>query len=90
MVMNTVNPHIIRDVESLRSVIGETHSAGAVKVRSTLDEFSRDFLNLSPFLVLSSADSKGNVDASPKGDAAGFVHIENDSSIVIPDRPGNR
>jgi PPOX class probable FMN-dependent enzyme len=30
------------------------------------------------------------VDASPKGDAPGFVQIVDDKTIVIPDRPGNK
>lgn len=27
---------------------------------------------------------------SPKGDAPGFVHIEEDGNLLIPDRPGNK
>jgi len=30
------------------------------------------------------------VDASPKGDAPGFVWVENEKTLVIPDRPGNK
>jgi PPOX class probable FMN-dependent enzyme len=40
--------------------------------------------------VLSTADAAGNIDASPKGDAPGFVLIEDEQTLVIPDRPGNK
>ena len=32
----------------------------------------------------------GDLDASPKGDAPGFVHVIDDVTLAIPDRPGNR
>jgi len=30
-----------------------------------------------------------NLDISPKGDPCGFVEVETDTSLLIPDRPGN-
>ena len=30
------------------------------------------------------------MDVSPKGDPAGFVHVLDDHTLAIPDRPGNR
>ena len=32
----------------------------------------------------------GSCDVSPKGDPAGFVHVLDDRTIVLPDRPGNK
>jgi PPOX class probable FMN-dependent enzyme len=32
----------------------------------------------------------GVVDASPRGDPAGFVRVLDDATVAIPDRPGNR
>jgi PPOX class probable FMN-dependent enzyme len=32
----------------------------------------------------------GRVDVSPKGDPPGFVHIIDDTTIAIPERPGNK
>jgi PPOX class probable FMN-dependent enzyme len=40
--------------------------------------------------VLATADAEGNQDASPKGDHPGFVLVENPSTIVIPERKGNK
>ncbi|MCE2483604.1 MAG: pyridoxamine 5'-phosphate oxidase family protein [Alphaproteobacteria bacterium] len=49
-----------------------------------LDEHARRFISLSPFLVLA---TRG--DASPKGDAPGFVRVVDDATLLIPDRAGN-
>ena len=40
--------------------------------------------------MLSTADADGNQDASPKGDAPGFVAIEDRNTLLIPDRKGNK
>jgi PPOX class probable FMN-dependent enzyme len=55
-----------------------------------LDRYSRAFISLSPFLVLATADGAGGVDASPRGDAPGFVAMRDDTTLIIPDRPGNQ
>ena len=55
-----------------------------------LDDLAIDFIQRSPFLVLSTADVDGNQDASPKGDGPGFVVIEDRNTILIPDRKGNK
>jgi len=39
--------------------------------------------------VLASRGSDGHLDASPRGDAPGFVHVVDDGTLAIPDRPGN-
>lgn len=87
---SSTDPHRITDLAGLRKVIGETHPQLRQKVRDRLDEFAEAFLKRSPFLILSTADAEGNVDASPKGDAPGFVQILNDTTLLIPDRPGNK
>ena len=61
-----------------------------MKLLTELDDLAIDFIKRSPFLVLSTADADGNQDASPKGDHPGFVLVENPSTIVIPERKGNK
>lgn len=82
--------HAIATVEGLRTIIGEASPAVAVKVGNTIDEFARDFIARSPFLVLSTSDRAGRQDVSPKGDGAGFVAVESDTTLLIPDRKGNK
>ena len=74
----------------LRAVIGLEPPGLAEKNQPALDDFAVEFIAKSPFLVLSTADAEGRIDASPKGDAPGFVLVENERAIVIPDRLGNR
>ena len=54
-----------------------------------IDAHARAFIARSPFLVLSTADADGWPDASPRGDPSGFVAVDGERTILIPDRPGN-
>jgi PPOX class probable FMN-dependent enzyme len=78
----------IGDLESLRAHFGAMATMVARKVMPRLDRHSRAFIALSPFLVLATADGNGGVDASPRGDAPGFVAMRDDTTLV--NRPGNR
>ncbi|NJN52557.1 MAG: hypothetical protein HC809_13185 [Gammaproteobacteria bacterium] len=42
-----------------------------------------------PIAFLATADAQGNLDVSPKGDAPGFVVVEDPQTLLLPDRPGN-
>ncbi|PEY34559.1 phosphohydrolase [Bacillus cereus] len=76
--------------EELRHILGYPSDRAVKKVIPSLDHHCRDFLSKSPFLVISTSDKFGNCDASPRGDAPGFVYVLNENQIVIPERPGNR
>ncbi len=80
----------ITDLDGLRQHFGEMSEMVARKVMPRLDRHSRAFIALSPFLVLATADGDGGVDASPRGDAPGFVAAPDDATLLLPDRPGNR
>jgi len=54
-----------------------------------LDGHCRSFIARSPFLLIGSSDGAGNSDVSPKGDRPGFVSVLDDTTLAIPDRPGN-
>jgi PPOX class probable FMN-dependent enzyme len=82
--------HSILTPEALREIVGEPPPGLDLKNESSLNEYAREFIARSPFLVLSTADAAGTLDASPKGDGPGFVLVEDEHTIVIPDRPGNK
>ncbi|MDH3681665.1 MAG: pyridoxamine 5'-phosphate oxidase family protein [Acidimicrobiia bacterium] len=82
--------YVITTAEELRSLVPPPRPAQLTKVLSTLDEHSRRWVERSPFVVISSVDSAGRMDLSPKGDPPGFVRILDDRTLAIPDRPGNR
>ena len=85
-----MNSHKIQSLEQLRAVIGDEIPGLHEKNIDHVDEFARDFIEKSPLIVLSTADESGRMDASPKGDAPGFVEVLNEHTLLIPDRPGNK
>ncbi len=66
---------IISTEEELRKILGQPSERALKKVISSLDHHCVDFLSKSPFLVLSTANKLGECDASPRGDAPGFVYV---------------
>lgn len=88
--MSTADPHRITTPEALRALIGELGPLTQLKVSGSIDETARGFIAKSPFLVLATSDADGNQDVSPKGDPAGFVEVESETTLLIPDRKGNK
>ena len=80
---------VIKTREQLRSIIKEPSELVTRKVLTSLDKHCGLFINRSPFMLMSSSDSSGNMDISPKGDPEGFVKILDKQTLAIPDRPGN-
>ncbi|WP_026379503.1 pyridoxamine 5'-phosphate oxidase family protein [Afifella pfennigii] len=72
----------------LRELYGEPSPRAAAKVTSKFDKHCRRFIENATFLVLATSDGE-NLDVSPKGDPAGFVAVESESTLLVPDRPGN-
>ncbi len=69
---------------------GEPNLRARTKERARLHEIDRQWLAASPFCLIATADEVGDCDISPKGDPPGFVHVLDDSTIAIPERPGNK
>jgi PPOX class probable FMN-dependent enzyme len=59
-------------------------------VKCRLSDAQQDWLRHSPLGFVATSDAEGRVDVSPKGDPPGFVHIIDDATIAIPERPGNK
>jgi PPOX class probable FMN-dependent enzyme len=78
----------ILNEQELHEYYGSPNFRAARKQMDKLDKHSRHFISISPFLVLASASEQGT-DASPRGDAPGFVSVIDDHTLLIPDRPGN-
>lgn len=74
--------------EEVRALYGEPSDLVQKKVLDHLDKHSQHFIRLSPFVVIASCDDSG-ADATPRGDAPGFVAILSDRRLLIPDRRGN-
>ncbi|TJZ43604.1 pyridoxamine 5'-phosphate oxidase family protein [Streptomyces piniterrae] len=74
----------------LRELIGEPNAHAAHKTRDRLHDLDRQWLARSPFCLIATSDADGRCDVSPKGDPAGFTHVLDETTLVIPDRPGNK
>jgi len=79
----------IETIEQLRKIYKPAVGRAAEKVLYGLEKYSRQFIELSPFLVISSMGTDGVADISPRGEKPGFVKILDDKTVAIPDRPGN-
>jgi len=74
--------------EELRACYAPPIERARLKTLHRLDKHCRRFIALSPFLCLGTSTSEGS-DVSPRGDQPGFVHVLDDTTLAIPDWPGN-
>ena len=80
----------IETLASLRALYGEPMGRSVAKQLDRLDGHCRRFIALSPFLILATQGADGLGDATPRGDHPGFVTVQDDHTLILPDRPGNR
>lgn len=80
----------VTTVEELREIVGHPMEAVAKKVTNRLSEAQQNWLSAAALGFVGTTDADGLVDVSPKGDPPGFVHIIDDRTIALPERPGNK
>jgi len=80
----------IASEDELTALLGEPMKRVAEKVRPTLHEIDRAWLAESPLCLVATSDAEGRCDVSPKGDPRGFTLVLDETTIVLPERPGNR
>ena len=78
----------ITSVADLEALYGEASETSIRKETTYLTPEYRAFVEASPFFVLASA-GPGGLDCSPRGDAPGFVAVEDERTLLLPDRRGN-
>ncbi len=79
----------IKTESQLRELYGFSSGRAKDKSLSNLDKHAIHFIATSSFLVMSTSNNEGKLDASPRGGAPGFVKVINKTEIVIPDAKGN-
>jgi predicted pyridoxine 5'-phosphate oxidase superfamily flavin-nucleotide-binding protein len=57
---------------------------------STENLTAKEIIESSPYLLLSTQDTMGNTELSPRGDPAGFVKFIDENHVLLPERPGNK
>ncbi len=86
-----MSSHDITTEAQLRALMGDpVHELVQVKSTPAITPPLRAYIEQSPFLCLATHHADGSSDVSPRGDAPGFVHILDEKTLVIPERPGNK
>lgn len=86
--MNLDSRYVLTNAAQLREHYAQPHQAVLQKQIDRLDIYARRLIALSPFMILGTQGANG-IDCSPKGGAPGFVHVEDDKTLLLPDRAGN-
>ena len=86
--MHSKTPDSIEDVETLRALYPAPVERAVRKSLPRLDDHMRRFISLSPLLCMATSSAAG-ADVTPRGDRPGFVHVEDDFTLLVPDWPGN-
>ncbi len=79
----------ITNTNQLRELYGFPSGRAKDKALPCLEKHSVNFINKSPFLILSTSNNENQMDASPRGGSPGFVHVLDENTLLIPDAKGN-
>jgi PPOX class probable FMN-dependent enzyme len=80
--------HAIETPAGLEALLGPVAEASIRKESPTLHPHYQAMIRASPFAVLATS-GPGGLDASPRGDPAGFVHVRDERTLLMPERRGN-
>lgn len=82
------DPHLINTPEQLDALFGEISEAAIKKEVSFVHPCYRALIEASPFAILATS-GPGGLDASPRGDLPGFVVVQDEKTLLLPERRGN-
>lgn len=80
--------HYIHDIEQLTARFGPVGEASLKKEADHIHPMYRPLIEASPFAIVATSGADG-LDASPRGDPAGFVKIQDEHTLLLPERRGN-
>ncbi|MBC3832505.1 pyridoxamine 5'-phosphate oxidase family protein [Undibacterium amnicola] len=80
--------YVVNTAEQLASLFGEVGEASLKKEVSFVHPHYRALIEASPFAVLATSGPDG-LDTSPRGDPPGFVIVQDEHTLLIPERRGN-
>lgn len=79
----------IDSASELREMYGYPNKRATLKQLDYLDKHAKHFLSLSPFMVLSTVSKHLMLDTSPRGGEPGFVKLDSNDHLLLPDAKGN-
>lgn len=80
--------HSIETLAQLEALFGTPGEASLSKEVPYVHPSYRAMIEASPFAVLATS-GPGGLDASPRGDAPGFVQVLDERTLLLPERRGN-
>ena len=80
----------IESFERVREVLGAPNPAAYKKIKQRLNARMVEFIARTPLVMIATIDRDGFPTVSPKGDAAGFVAVKDDQTLLLPERKGNK
>jgi len=87
--ISTISPeYYVTSIEQLESHYGEANPRSLTKEIDYISDHYRKFIEASPFVLLATSGPDG-LDCSPRGDPAGFVRVQDEKTVLLPDRRGN-
>jgi PPOX class probable FMN-dependent enzyme len=78
----------IETIEQLEALFGQPGEASLKKEVPYLHPSYQALIAASPFAVLATT-GPGGLDASPRGDPPGFVAVQDEKTLLLPERRGN-
>src|SRR3546814_14617328 len=79
---------VITAIEALEALYDTPGEASLVKEADRITPPYRRLIEASPFVALATCGPEG-LDCSPRGELGGVVHIEDERTLMLPDRRGN-
>lgn len=80
--------HAIDTPAQLEALFGQPGEASLRKEVDFLHPHYQALIAASPFAVLATCNA-GHLDASPRGDPPGFVAVQDEKTLLLPERRGN-
>lgn len=81
-------PNQITTIEQLEALYGPKNPKSLTKEIDFISDHYRAFIEASPFVVVATVGPEGT-DCSPRGDPAGFIRVQDEKTVLMPDRRGN-
>jgi hypothetical protein len=82
------NGHLVTTMEALESLFEQTIGASITKEIDHINAPYRALIEAAPFFALATSGPDG-MDCSPRGDTPGFVRVQDEKTLLVPDRRGN-
>jgi uncharacterized protein len=82
------NGHLVTTMDALEALYDEPFGPSLIKEIDHVNAPYRALIEAAPFFALATSGPDG-MDCSPRGDAPGFVRVQDEKTLLVPDRRGN-